>query len=89
METPTLNGRLSNLNLKVRRALKTEAVEISCWYDFESVKTLTAYCDCGAPIPDEPLFTEGAYVCECGRIIELHELDKLADSLISPIPQHS
>jgi hypothetical protein len=86
METPTLNGRLSNLNLKVRMPLKIKVVVISEWYDYEQVSAFTVTCDCGAEIPEESLFTEGVHVCECGIIIELHELDKLADAMISPIP---
>jgi hypothetical protein len=68
--------------------LKTETSEISCWYDFEAVRSLAVFCGrCGAKIPDEELFTEGAHVCQCGKIAKLVELDALADSMEKPIPK--
>ena len=70
--------------------LKTETAEISCWYDFESVRALSVRCDCGLPISDdmlERLTDESMYVCPCGKATKLAELDALADSIEQSIPK--
>lgn len=66
----------------------TTSLLISCWYDFEAVRDLTVYCDCGTKVPEEAMeeLTEKHYVCGCGRITKLADLDKLADALESPVP---
>ncbi len=33
--------------------LKTETAVIAEWYDFESVRAISVFCDCGLPIPDD------------------------------------
>jgi hypothetical protein len=63
--------------------VKPETTLISQWYDFEAVRALSVSCECGLPIPDdvlERLTDESPYVCQCGRIVRLSELDDLADT---------
>ena len=73
--------------------LKTETSEISCWYDYESVRAISVRCDCGALIPDEALEQLTDVACPiCGKTVKLAELDAFADSLewrISELSQHT
>jgi hypothetical protein len=70
----------------VETLLKTETRIVATDYDFEAIRELQVYCDCGAVVPDEPLFTNGVYVCRCGKTAKLAELDALADAMIQPLP---
>jgi hypothetical protein len=76
-----LNLREKKVKRRATNMLKTETRVIAEDYDFESVRALTVTCECGAIVPDEPLFTEGLHRCQCGKTAKLAELDKLADSL--------
>jgi hypothetical protein len=67
--------------------LRTEAVEISCWYDFEAVLSLTVFCGrCGAPLDDVLESCADVTCSECGETAKFSELDALADSLEAPVP---
>lgn len=73
--------------------LRTETVIVEQWYDYESVRALSVFCDCGRSIPDDVLERcaerDLEYMCSCGKqqSFSLSDFDKLADKLEWRIPE--